>query len=192
MTASRMLQEFVLVAKSNDFVILDMETTGLHNSECLQIAVINQDGDALVNTLVKPKEEIPWDAIAIHGIDAVVVAAAPAWDEIWPDVHAAIVGRNVIVYNVGFDRAVLYSSTKHAGLRPTKWLENSDWYCAMEAFAEIFGDWNNYHGSFRWQKLATAVAYFDGHDVTDYHGALADCRHTLFVTQHIAKHTYQD
>ena len=189
---SKMLREFVAVAKSNDFVILDMETTGLHNSECVQVAVINQNGDALVDTLVKPKKAIPWAAINVHGIDNDMVKDAPQWWQVWPDVVNALAGRNVIVYNVAFDRFVLYSATKHAGMVGTNWKENSDWFCAMEAFGEIFGDWNDYHGSFTWQKLFVAVAYFGGHDVTEYHGALADCRHTLFVTQHIASHTYRD
>ena len=190
---SKMLREFVRIVKAKDFVILDMETTGLHNSECVQIAVINQDGDVLLDTLVKPKVQIPDDVIAIHGItNDMVNKDVPEWWQVWADVVNTLTGRNVIAYNVGFDRAVLYHSTKHAGMRPTKWLENSDWFCAMEAFAEIYGDWNDYHGSYTWKNLATAVAHFGGHDVTDYHGALADCRHTLFVAKHIAKRTYQD
>lgn len=189
---SKMLREFVAVAKSDDFVILDIETTALHNSECVQIAVINQDRDVLLDTLVKPQKQIPWAAINVHGIDNEMVKDAPVWRDVWPDIANAITGRNVIVYNVAFDRSVLYSTDLQAGIPHTKWIENSDWFCAMEAFAEIFGDWNSYHGSFKWQKLATAVRHFGGHEMTDYHGALADCRHTLFVTQEIAKHTYQD
>ncbi|MEG4235921.1 hypothetical protein QUA40_28375 [Microcoleus sp. Pol11C3] len=40
-------------------LILDTETTGLDNAEIVEIAVINPLGEALLNTLVRPRISIP-------------------------------------------------------------------------------------------------------------------------------------
>jgi len=44
-----------IIKNSNDYVFLDTETTGLGETDVIvQLAVTNYNGDALINTLVKP------------------------------------------------------------------------------------------------------------------------------------------
>ncbi|MCW3664158.1 3'-5' exonuclease, partial [Burkholderia cenocepacia] len=60
-----------------NFILLDTETTGLDESaEIVEIAVIDDAGNVLLNTLVKPKHPIPNSATAIHGITNAMVATA--------------------------------------------------------------------------------------------------------------------
>src|SRR5690606_33823093 len=55
-------------------VILDTETTGLYDAEIVEIAVIDLGGNILMNTLVRPKNPIPAEVTAIHGINNEMVA----------------------------------------------------------------------------------------------------------------------
>ncbi len=53
-----------IASKSNHWLILDTETTGLSNPEVIQIAIINLDGDILLDSLIKPTIPIESEAIA--------------------------------------------------------------------------------------------------------------------------------
>ena len=106
--------------------------------------------------------------------------------------HSILNGQKVVVYNAEYDQAMLYRSAKAAQTEFVDWAFIADWHCAMQAFAEIYGDWNDYHQSYRWQKLSTACNYYKI-PVVGAHGALADCLMTLEVCKamlnnQIAKH----
>ena len=185
MPQSNSLKVFLEMVRRGDFVVLDTETTGLDGEVC-QIAVVDYHGNALVNTLVKPSESIPPAATAVHGIRDEDVAGALGWPEVLPMLMKVLRGRNVVVYNATYDRRMMHHSAERAGLPKVNWKAFSEWWCAMEAFAEIYGDWNDYHGNYRWQKLATAAHYY-GISVEGAHNALTDCRITLAVVKAMAE-----
>lgn len=167
------------VIKSGDYLILDTETTGLDaTSEICQIAIIDSEANVLLNTLVKTVHPIPSEATAIHGITNEMVKNV----DFFPMVMISLLvnDRNVIVYNSDFDVTMLYRSEEALGHKPTNWYQIANWYCAMKTFAEIYGDWNDYHQSFRWQRLSTACAYYKIKS-TDAHSALGDCLSTLAI-----------
>lgn len=167
------------IIKSGDYLILDTETTGLgRGSEICQIAIIDSTGAVLLDTLVKPVRGIPAEATAIHGITETMVKDAPMWEHF--TVRNLIQGKNVIVYNADYDVRMLYQATQAVTKTPFEWRRIANWHCAMEAFAKIYGDWNDYHKSYRWQKLSTACDYYKIKSV-DAHNALADCLMTLEV-----------
>lgn len=59
-------------------MILDTETTGLdYDDKIVEIAVIDLDGNVLINTLVDPNKAIPKEATEIHGIANKMVENAP-------------------------------------------------------------------------------------------------------------------
>ncbi len=154
-----------LLARS-DWVILDTETTGLdHTAEVVQIAVLSPDGTVLLDTLVRPTRPIPPDATRIHGITDAMVADASPWADVHAHVQLLIGNCDVVVYNADYDRRVMRQCSYAAGLGG---LTPRDWLCAMEMYAQWYGDWSDHHGSYRWQKL-------QGGD----HSALGDCRATL-------------
>ena len=80
---------------------LDTETTGLSSSRgdrIVELAVVDDDGRTVIDTLVNPEREIPWDATRIHGITDEMVAQAPTMEELWPAIEAATTGRHVVIY----------------------------------------------------------------------------------------------
>jgi DNA polymerase-3 subunit epsilon len=54
----------------------------------------------------------------------------------------------------------------------------ASFYCAMLAYSEFYGEWNDYRQSWKWHKLTNAM-YQQRLPVKDAHGALGDCRMTL-------------
>jgi len=175
------------VIKSDKFYVLDTETTGLgHTAEICQIAVIDSSGGVLMNTLVKPVNPMGYGAMDVHGITDEMVAGAPTWDAVSYVLEAIISGQNVIIYNAVFDRKMMEQSSEQAYLPKVEWKNIAKFHCAMLAFAEIYGDWNKFLQSYRWQKLATAAKYYNI-PVSDAHHALIDCLTTLAVCKAMAK-----
>ncbi len=186
MMESYKLQSFKTMIGRGEFVILDTETTGIDNgSEICQIAIIDSQGSVLIDTLVKPIGRIPSVATSIHGITNAMVAKASGWSEIVPRLVPLLDGRDVIAYNALFDRKMMHKSSEAASLPKTDWKQFSRWWCAMEAFAEVYGRANHYSGKFRWQKLSTAAQYYNV-QVTTAHTAIDDCLTTLAIARAIA------
>ena len=168
------------------YVILDTETTGLHEGEIVQIAIIDNHKRILLDTLVKPSCKIPYEAYRIQGISDEMVANGPTWAEISTLVYRIIRDQNLIVYNAIYDRRMMHQSAQAAQLPKIDWKNHARWFCAMTAFSELYGDYNEYHGSYRWQRLSTAASYFNA-DVMNAHTALGDCVMTHAVVEGMLK-----
>lgn len=167
------------VARRNNFVILDTETTGLRRpAEVCQIALLDFMGETLMDTLVKTRRPIPYDAFAIHNISDADVANSPTWPEIKEQLMELIADKDVIVYNATYDRHMLHCSDDMWNLPETDYKLRSSWHCAMLWYADLWGEWDEYHGNNRWQKLTTACAQQEI-VVKDAHNALGDCKMTF-------------
>lgn len=174
------LEEFKSIVRSGDFVVLDTETTGLHNAEIIQMGLIGADGKVLMNDLIKPVRPIPEDAIRIHGITNEMVADKPGMIYFYNQIKDFISGRNVIVFNVAYDQKILYDALEIAGIERVEWSAIAKWWCAMEAFSEIKGDWNAKRKSYKWQSLTKACEHYQI-PMIDAHDALGDCQSTLHI-----------
>lgn len=174
-------------------IILDTETTGLDDeAEIVEIAVIDVAGSTLLNILVKPTRPIPPEATAIHGITNEEVAASATWGEIDEQLFSLMSQASAIaIYNAEYDLRLIYQSRVAVGLADPGYDDSSYWYhktdappeclaitaktvCAMEIYAAFYGEWSDYHQSYRWQKL-------DGG-----HRALGDCLATLKLIKEMA------
>jgi len=176
------------VIKRGNFVVLDTETTGLERpAEICQIAVINPDGVALLDTYVHTRNPIPADATRIHGITNEMVAHSPAWPSIRADLLEIIAGKDVIVYNATYDRKLMHWSDEEYGQEHIDYKASATWHCAMTAYAEFWGDWNEYRHSYRWQSLSKAMQQQRLFVLDDVHTALADCKMTLQLIYHCCK-----
>lgn len=172
---------------SGNAVILDTETTGLYEGEIIEIAIVEvATGAVLMNQRIKPYKGIPADAKAIHGISEADVADCPHFEDVIVEIKGHLAGRDVIVYNATYDRKMLHKSAEYADIPKVDWKLFSNWMCAMEAFAPIFGEWNEYRGNFKWQKLTTAAQYYKV-EVNNAHSALGDCLMTLEVVRAMVK-----
>jgi DNA polymerase III subunit epsilon len=172
---------------AGDVVLVDVETTRLENPDIVQIAILHVDGRVLLDTLVRPSHPIDPGAQAVHGITDAMVATAPPLLEIADQIEAAIVGRTVIAYNAPFDHGALRSALERAWDPEQEirsfdrydwsraWVDRGTWVDAMPKYSAYVGEWSEYHGDFKWQRLP-------GGD----HTAMGDCRALLAVLQRMA------
>lgn len=160
------------VLREPNVVFLDTETTGLgEDAEIIDIAIVDREGQVLLDTLVRPSDMIPVSATDIHGIDDPAVADAPGWDTVYP-----LVGRildqygPVVVYNSDFDRRVLSQTNALYGLPDF----SVEWHCAMRQHAAYVGVWHEKYGTWRWHKLMDALRMMGGQAPGVQHRALQD------------------
>jgi CBS domain-containing protein len=106
----------------NAFVI-DTETTGLDPAKAriVEIGALPLKGGKLdeksaLRQLVHPGQHIPEVATGIHHIDDAMVASAPGFAAVWPELAAAISGSILIGHTLGFDLAVLRRECERARL----------------------------------------------------------------------------
>lgn len=134
---------------------LDTETTGFGDADVVDIAVVDNLGRALLNTLVRPTRRIPADASRVHGIYDADVAAAPEWPEVAAAFARLVADRRVVVYNATFDANIITGCC----LRHRLALPAVRWECAMRQYAAYRGTPGR-HGGSRWHRLERAVAEF--------------------------------
>lgn len=161
----------------DDWVVLDTETTGLHNAEVVDIAIILPNGEPIVNTLVCPTVSIPAEVSNIHGLFDADVTDAPTFPEIYPSVLSAIAGKEVVIYNADFDTRILTGICDLHGLKTQflPFVPPLRVSCAMKAYAMWHGDWSHRKGGYTWQRLQGGN-----------HRALGDCLATLEVIRKMA------
>ncbi|WP_108651249.1 3'-5' exonuclease [Dongshaea marina] len=159
----------------SNLAILDTETTGLNpeTDELLEIAICDQFGNPILNSLVRPVNKTKWpEAQAIHGITPADVASAPTLGELAPKIREAVAGRTIVIYNRKFDAPFLGSLLDGAeGIE-----------CAMIRWAEHNNEYREKDGNLKWHKL-TKAAEEAGHTwgKDEAHRALADARATATV-----------
>lgn len=162
-------------------VILYTETTGLgSDARICEISIIEPlSGDVLYSNLVSPLRSIPDDAQKIHGITDADVQFSPSFDYVWNEIKALLFDKKVITYNFDFDYRMISQSLSDFDypLQNLPSFVSGD--CAMQWYSEFFGQFDDYHGEYRWQSLSNACKQ-QGVDVSDLraHTALADCEMT--------------
>jgi len=173
-----------------EFVVLDTETTGLNKNgddEIVSIAIVDHNGNTLLDTLVKPTRRIPEGATNVHGVTNEDVANAPTWAEIAPKVAELITGKPLVIYNANYDLGMLFSATNAAGLDRIEWSGiTAGVWCAMKWYSYLYGEWSNYFQNYRFVKLNSAVKSL-GQPISDAHHALGDCKMTLSLIRAIVK-----
>lgn len=164
---------------TNNFVYLDTEGTGLDplTEAMLEIAIVNDAGTILVNSLIAPPAGIEsWPkAQSIHGITPAMVSDAPELAQLTPQIEAAVRGRDVVIYNAAFDSAFLGQLLDSA--RSVQ--------CCMEAWSEHVKDWDHRYGRFRWQSLSVAADAVQFAWPGQKHRALADTLACRAVWQYL-------
>ena len=98
-------------------LFLDTETTGLHNTaEIIEICIIGPDGQALLDSLVRPRRSIPPNVVRVHGITDEMVRGAPTWLHLWPRLEAILRGGLMGAYNAEFDLRMFQQSHQLNGM----------------------------------------------------------------------------
>ena len=140
-------------------IYLDTETTGLspdQGAAIVEVAIVDDAGRALLNTLVDPLRPIPRFASNIHGITDEMVRGKPSLEKLMPEIDKIVRSQRVVIYNARFDTPFFPNR-----LRDADTIE-----CAMVRYAQVTGG--------RWQKL-DLVSKRVGHQWSgSAHRALAD------------------
>ena len=176
--------------KKERFAVIDFETTGLNYNfrrppmdEILSVAIIDQDGNTLLDTLCDTVHIKSWyEAQCIHGISPRMVKGYSSFVEIMPKVIEILSSYDyVIAYNVPFEKfflenyARLYTPTNFSVYK-VRWGEDP-----MELYM-------NYRNSRKFLKLEDA-AHFFGYKYRA-HNALEDTKATLFVYKALRRQGY--
>lgn len=159
-------------------VVFDLETTGLdYGDEILQFSAIDGEGKTLLNTYVKPYAHESWpEAQRINHIRPEMVEDAPRLHEILPTIQGIFnAATQLVSYNGSFDAGMLERFGVDLGDTPH--------FDVMEEFAPIYGEWSEYYGNYKWQKLTQCAKYY-GYEFKA-HDSLEDCIATLFCYRKI-------
>lgn len=176
---------------ASEFVIIDTETTGFKSDdEIIQIAIIDQTGATLLDSLVKPTKPILNSSI--HGITDEMVKDAPPFSDLYVKITEALADKRLVSYNFDFDSRMIDQDRMRHGFGHLGYMSS---LCVMELYAAFYGEWDSYHHSYRWQKLNSAVAAFGLKFDGKAHSALTDAKATLAVLKKMAEwfdeHTIQ-
>ena len=156
-------------------IIIDFETTGLNVffngcDEPLEITAIDEDGNILINTLLKPYYKKEWpEAENIHGISPEMIIDAPYPHEILPTLFGILDSTDTIIgYNTLFDLNVLNNLGIH-------W--NGHVIDVMEMFKPIYGQETK---NWQHQRLTFCSAYYGYIPDSISHRSLKDVKATLY------------
>lgn len=156
------------------FVVLDFETTGLFEDydDILQVAIIDDKGNALMNQLCKPVQVRAWpEAADINGIYPKNVDFCPTFEQISGYVQD-ILGRatKIVAYNTDFEKSFL----KGHGVDPKqfKWAKDP-----MKTAAQYY---NVQKGTNKRAVKLSVIAKMTGYKYKP-HDALEDVQATRHV-----------
>ncbi len=163
-----------LIEKRDDYVLFDLETTGLSSErdKIIEVAAVKVRGGQVVeefSTLVNPEQPIGRSAMAVNHISNEMVEKAPLMDEVMPE-FLDFIGDEVIVgHNIkSFDLKFLNK------------------FC-LENYGQIIG--NDFIDTVKVSRLAmpgmkhsmAALTEYFHVQVKDAHRALGDCRMNVEV-----------
>ena len=139
-------------------IYLDTETTGLSDhDEIVELTIIDDNGEPLINTLVKPINHTRWPkAQDVHGISPMDVRNAPTQTQISGKIRDVIRDTRVVIYNAPYDSQYLPELEDAIEVR-----------CAMREFADF--------NKSKWLKLVNATKIV-GYEWEGAHRALADTK----------------
>jgi len=148
-------------------VFVDLETTGANfaNDRIIEIGVVevDQHGAHEWSALVNPETSISAFITGLTGIDTAMVASAPTFDQLAPQVMEKLRGRLFIAHNARFDYGFLKREFKRLGIdfrAPT--------LCTVKLSRKLFPQHHRHNLDTLVERHALNVG--------DRHRALADAR----------------
>ena len=162
----------------SDYIVFDIETTGLDSSydEVIEIGAIKVKNNKIVskfNSLVKPKNEIDEYITELTGITNEMVKDAPTIEEILPDFMNYIGNDILIGHNVNFDINFIYDN-----LYRNKFdVLTNDFIDTMRISRKLLPELPHH-------RLIDLAKYFKI-DSTNNHRSLKDCEITMNVYENL-------
>ncbi len=157
--------------EESEFIVLDVETTGLHPTEdrLIEIAAFRVAGgggrlrlqEELV-TLVNPGRPLPPTIVRLTGITPEMVARAPRFEEILEELVAFLGPRVLVAHNARFDLAFLNAELQRARHKRL----GHPRLCTLALSRRLFPELPNH-------QLPTVARYM-GIEMEQWHRARAD------------------
>jgi len=102
------------------YTIVDIETTGgsVSNSRITEIAIICHDGEGVTqrwSSLVNPEMDIPLHITALTGISDEMVAQAPTFETLAPQIFEWLHDKVFVAHNVNFDYSFIRAQLANCG-----------------------------------------------------------------------------
>lgn len=164
----RNLKGSSIIDLPDDYIVLDLETTGLEPDfdEIIEIGAIKIKNNEIIdtfNTLVKPMIEIDEFIVKLTGINNDIVKDAPGIEEVI-DNFVQFVGDSVIIgHNVNFDINFIYDSIESILNKPF----NNNFIDLLRISRKLSPNFENH-------KLKTLAANWQI-DYSGAHRAIKDC-----------------
>jgi DNA polymerase-3 subunit epsilon len=108
----------------------------------------------------------------VHGITDEQLSTAPTFAEVYPALKRAIEGKVVVIYNKEYDKRILHTGYRLAGLPK---ISVTGYRCAMVLYAEYYGEWSARYEDYKFQALRGD------------HTAIGDCRAVLDILHRMAQ-----
>jgi len=155
------------------FAIVDIETTGSFSSKngITEVGVVITDGNSIVDeyqTLVNPNDFIPPFIQNMTGITNEMVASAPTFSEIAPELHQLLEDKVFVAHNVNFDYKFIKYQFEQSGFQ-----YNSRRLCTVRLSRKIVPGLQSY----KLGNLSKAM----GVNLNNAHRALADAKATAEI-----------
>lgn len=179
--------------KHKEIVFLDTETTGLdvYSEDIMELAIVSLKGKGkksyLFNKLLKPQVKCSNGAFNCHHITDEMVENEKHFIDYYDELKEILKNKFVIIYNENYDRRLINSLCERYEKEPL--LNSQNCFCLMEAYAPIYGAWNEYHQDYTWAKLTNAF-YCEREKINfpkcdekniKAHRALGDCLMSKYI-----------
>jgi len=97
---------------------------------------------------------------------------SPTFKNVYPIFAEIVRNKTVLIYNAEFDSKLYWQTSAQDEIEA----DNYKYVCVMLLYSVFVGDWSEYHGSYKYQRLP-------GGD----HTAIGDCKATLELLKMIAE-----
>lgn len=168
-------------------VFLDTETTGLDNDDqIIEIAIIDSNGTALINKLIKATKASHPMALKTHGLtDAFIEENGEEWDTVWPAIHKILSSEQTCIYNTTFDVRMLKQTCEANNLTPYEPWSHDIMELANRHFID-HAAWDTERSQFKRLSLAKCCELAGIVYQGNAHRAIVDCHATLDLLKYIA------
>jgi len=151
--------------KNLETIYLDTETTGVTlKDQIIEIAIVDDAGETLLNSLVRGTCPVHKDANKLHGLTLKKVAKSPSLKDLEDAIINIVRGKHAVTYNLEFDLRFLTPRIKSA-------IQYAS--CCMRAYAEYRNELTEYD-TYRWFSLNEASVHLNYEWEGTCHRALPD------------------
>lgn len=173
---------------SDDYVVLDTETTGLPDEEgqpgivTLGLTqVVNRKIDDSIEFKLRPYRKIKKEAEKVHGISDEQAETFPTFDKEWPLIKPWLDEQVIVIHNKGFDWPIIEFHVEHYKCVPPLPIEI---FCSQKSAIE-FAIEEKIPMSSRGPSLDDLTAYLnlESFRKDGLHGAKNDTIQTAYVVE---------